>query len=129
MARAGAEVVAVEIDREAIAALRRAAERAGLKLTPVAADAGELSAEVHTQLGKPDVVIVNPPRKGLSAGTRHLLVELGAATMIYVSCGPESLERDLRLLAEHGYRPDHVEPFDLMPGTPQIETLVRLRRG
>lgn len=127
MARAGAEVVAVEIDREAIAALRRAAERAGLKLTTVAADAGELTPELHAQLGKPDVVIVNPPRKGLSPGTRQLIVDLGPSTMIYVSCGPDSLARDLRVLAERGYRADHVEPFDLMPGTPQVETLVRLR--
>ncbi len=129
MARAGAEVVAVEIDREAIAALRRAAERASLRLTPIAADAGELSAEVHAQLGKPDVVIVNPPRKGLGEGTRSLLVELAPPTIIYVSCGPQSLGRDLRILAGHGWTPDHVEPFDLMPGTPQVESLVRLRRS
>jgi 23S rRNA (uracil1939-C5)-methyltransferase len=129
MAREGAEVVAVEIDREAIAALRRAAERAGLRLTPIGADAGDLSGELHAQLGNPDVVIVNPPRKGLSAGTRKLLVELDAPTIIYVSCGPASLERDLAILGEHGWTPDHVEPFDLMPGTPQVESLVRLRRG
>lgn len=127
LARAGAEVVAVEIDREAIAALRRAAEREGMKLTPVASDAGDLSTEVHEQLGSPDVVVVNPPRKGLSDGARNLLVELGAPTVIYVSCGPDSLRRDLELLRAH-YRADHVEPFDLMPGTAQIETLVRLRR-
>lgn len=128
MAREGAEVVSVEIDREAIAALRRAAERSGLKLTPLAGDAGDLSAEVHAQLGTPDVVVVNPPRKGLSAGTRQLLADLGAATIIYVSCGPESLGRDLTVLKAHGYVADHIEPFDLMPGTPQVETLVRLRR-
>jgi tRNA/tmRNA/rRNA uracil-C5-methylase (TrmA/RlmC/RlmD family) len=128
MAREGAEVVSVEIDREAIAALRRAAERAGLKLTPLAGDAGDLSGEVHAQLGTPDVVVVNPPRKGLSAGTRQLLADLGAPTIIYVSCGPESLGRDLGVLKEHGYEADRVEPFDLMPGTPQVETLVRLRR-
>lgn len=129
MARAGAEVVAVEIDREAIAALRRAAERAALKLTAVAADAGELSADVHAQLGTPDVVIVNPPRKGLNEGTRALLVELAPPMIIYVSCGPQSLGRDLRILAEHGWTADHIEPFDLMPGTPQVESLVRLRRS
>lgn len=129
MAREGAEVVSVEIDREAIAALRRAAERAGLRLTPIAGDAGDLSAEVHAQLGTPDVVVVNPPRKGLSAGTRQLLADLGAATIIYVSCGPDSLGRDLVALKEHGYVADRIEPFDLMPGTPQVETLVRLRRA
>jgi len=128
MAREGAEVVAVEIDREAVAALRRAAERAGLRLTPIAADAGQISQEVHAQLGRPDVVVVNPPRKGLGPATRELLAALGAPTLIYVSCGPDSLGRDLVALAEHGWSPDVIEPFDLMPGTAQIETLVRLRR-
>lgn len=129
LARAGAEVVAIEIDREAIAHLRRAAERAGLPLTAIAADAGHLTAEIHAQLGRPDVVVVNPPRKGLGPGTRQLLAELGAPTVIYVSCGPDSLGRDLVALAEHGWAPDVIEPFDLMPGTGQIETLVRLRRS
>ncbi len=129
LARAGAEVVAVEIDREAIAHLRRAAERAQLPLTPIAADAGDVSDEVHAQLGTPDIVVVNPPRKGLSDGTRKLLVALDAETLIYVSCGPESLGRDLVALAARGWNPDVIEPFDLMPGTAQIETLVRLVRA
>jgi 23S rRNA (uracil1939-C5)-methyltransferase len=129
LARAGAEVVAVEIDREAIAHLRRAAERAQLPLIPIAADAGDVSDEVHAQLGTPDIVVVNPPRKGLSDGTRKLLVALDAETLIYVSCGPESLGRDLVALAARGWNADVIEPFDLMPGTAQIETLVRLVRA
>jgi 23S rRNA (uracil1939-C5)-methyltransferase len=128
LARAGAEVVAVEIDREAIAHLRRAAERARLPLTPIAGDAADLSAEIHAQLGRPDVVVVNPPRKGLTAGSRALLAQLEAPVIIYVSCGPDSLGRDLVALGGQGWTPDAIEPFDLMPGTAQIETLVRLRR-
>jgi 23S rRNA (uracil1939-C5)-methyltransferase len=127
--RAGALGAAIDLDREAIAHLRRAAERASLPLTPIAADAGDVSEEVHAQLGTPDIVVVNPPRKGLSDGTRKLLVALDAATLIYVSCGPESLGRDLVALAARGWNPDVIEPFDLMPGTAQIETLVRLVRA
>ena len=79
---------------------------------------------------QPDVVVVNPPRKGLTTGARALLAELDAPTILYVSCGPDSLGRDLAALAElGGWQPDAIEPFDLMPGTAQIETLVRLRRG
>ena len=129
LARAGARVVAVEIDRDAIAQLRRAADKAGLPLTAVAADAGDLPAELRDQLGaKPEVVVVNPPRKGLSAGALDLLVDLLPKTIIYVSCGPEALGRDLVALAAHGWVPDVIEPFDLMPGTAQIETVVRVRR-
>ncbi|MGH2897372.1 MAG: hypothetical protein ACRDMZ_01760, partial [Solirubrobacteraceae bacterium] len=76
----------------------------------------------------PDVVVVNPPRKGLSGAARGFLAELAAPTIIYVSCGPEALGRDVIALAGHGYTPDAIEPFDLMPGTSQVETLLRLRR-
>ncbi len=125
LARAGADVTAVEIDRDAVAQLRRAAERAGLAVRAIAADAGAAQLDVGTL----DVAVVNPPRKGLSDGARAQLVVLAAPTIIYVSCGPESLGRDLAALAEHGWRPDAIEPFDLMPGTAQVETVVRLVRA
>ncbi len=129
LARAGATVVAVELDRDAVAQLRRAADRAGLPLTAIAGDAGDLPEEVRAQLGAtPDVVVVNPPRKGLSEGARDLLHALAAPVVIYVSCGPEALGKDLVELAASGYAPDVIEPFDLMPGTAQVETVVRLRR-
>jgi 23S rRNA (uracil1939-C5)-methyltransferase len=125
LARAGASVIAVEIDRDAVAQLRRAAQRANLPLTAIAGDVGD----IRGQLGaRPDVVVVNPPRKGLSGGARGFLAELAAPTIIYVCCGPEALGRDVIALAAHGYTPDAIEPFDLMPGTSQVETLLRLRR-
>jgi len=123
LARGGVTVTSVEIDPEAVGQLRRAAERASLPLTAIAGDAGELSRD---ELGHPDIVVVNPPRKGLSDGARALLSELAPATLLYVSCGPDSLGRDLATLRD--YRADVIEPFDLMPGTPQVETVVRLRR-
>src|SRR6185436_13228733 len=125
-----ATVVAVELDREATGQLRRAVEKAGLPLTALAGDASELRArDITPALGGPaDVVVVNPPRKGLSATARSLLVELAAPTIIYVSCGPEALGRDLVELGQHGWEPDAIEPFDLMPGTAQVETIVRLTK-
>jgi len=125
LARAGAQVISVEIDRDAVAQLRRAAQRAGLPLTAIAGDVGDVRGQLAA---RPDVVVVNPPRKGLSAGARAFLAELAAPMVLYVSCGPEALGVDLRALAGHGYTPDAIEPFDLMPGTAQVETLVRLRR-
>ncbi|MEJ7604400.1 MAG: 23S rRNA (uracil(1939)-C(5))-methyltransferase RlmD [Kofleriaceae bacterium] len=126
LARAGASVVAVEIDRDAVGQLRRAAQRANLSLTAIAGDAGDVRGQLAAH---PDVVVVNPPRKGLSSDVHALLGELSAPTIVYVSCGPESLARDLGMLAARGYTPDTIEPFDLMPGTAQVETVVRLRRG
>ncbi len=129
LARAGASVIAVEIDQDAVGQLRRAAERAKLPVVPIAGDARELPAEIRARLGdRPDLVVVNPPRKGLDAGSRELVVALDAPIVIYVSCGPESLGRDIAALAAHGYRVDAIEPFDLMPGTAQVETIVRLSK-
>ncbi len=128
LATRGARVTAVEIDREAVAQLRRAAERAQLPIIAVAADAGAAPVELCAQLaGSVDVIVVDPPRKGLGDGGAALVAELAAPTVIYVSCAPESLARDLAALAGHGYSADAIEPFDLMPGTAQVETVVRLR--
>lgn len=122
-----ARVLAVEIDEEAVAQLRRAVERTRYPVTAIAADAGNPGALVDRLRGA-KVVVVNPPRKGLTEAARELVVQIGAPTVVYVSCGPDSLGRDLVALAEHGYLPDVIEPFDLMPGTGQVETVVRLRR-
>lgn len=126
LARAGAEVVAVELDRDSVAQLRRAANRAGLPVTPLASDAGNLAPEVRAQLGStPDLVVVNPPRKGLG-GALDVVLELAPPMIIYVSCGPTSLGSDLAKLATAGWTPNVIEPFDLMPGTAQVEVVVRL---
>src|SRR5690606_26592446 len=72
LARAGASVVAVEIDRVAVAQLGRAADQSGLPLVALAGDAGDLPEAVRAQLGAaPDVVVVNPPRRGLSTGALY----------------------------------------------------------
>jgi 23S rRNA (uracil1939-C5)-methyltransferase len=130
LARHGLRVLAVEIDPHAVALLRRAAEQAQLPLEALAGDAARLGPELRTKLiAPPAAVIVNPPRKGLSSEARTLVATLAAHTVVYVSCGPESLGRDLLALGAHGWTPDSIEPFDLMPGTAQVETVVRLRRA
>jgi 23S rRNA (uracil1939-C5)-methyltransferase len=127
LAERGAEVIAIEIDGDAVAALRRAAARAGLdRVTAEAGDAAKLAGLVGE--GGLDVVVVNPPRKGLTQEVRAAIVGAKPARIIYVSCGPASLGRDLERLAADGYAPTAIEPFDLMPGTAQIETVVRLER-
>jgi tRNA/tmRNA/rRNA uracil-C5-methylase (TrmA/RlmC/RlmD family) len=123
LARRGAIVDAIEIDPAATAALARAAKAGGLEVTVHTGDAASAQA-----LTPPDAIVVNPPRKGLSAEARAALVFLAPERIVYVSCGPDSLGRDLAALAPR-YRPDVIEPFDLMPGTAQVETVVRLRRA
>jgi 23S rRNA (uracil1939-C5)-methyltransferase len=136
-ANPGTEVLGIERNPGAVAAANRAAERAGLQArvhfrAGVAADALDVAS--GAQAGS-DLVVVNPPRKGLDSETLAALRQIAPATIIYVSCGPESLARDLSILSGSGlsasgdYRVERVEPFDLMPGTPQVETVAVLARA
>jgi 23S rRNA (uracil1939-C5)-methyltransferase len=74
------------------------------------------------------VIIVDPPRTGLGAETTELLGRIGAPEMVYVSCDPATLARDLRALAGAGYVMEHITLADLFPQTFHLETVVKLRR-
>jgi 23S rRNA (uracil1939-C5)-methyltransferase len=75
-----------------------------------------------------DVAIVDPPRVGLTGKALRRTAALGAPAIVYVSCNPASLARDLRGFAEAGYRIASLAPFDLFPHTPHLETLALLAR-
>jgi 23S rRNA (uracil1939-C5)-methyltransferase len=75
-----------------------------------------------------DVVIVDPPRVGLTGRALAQVVRVGAATVVYVSCNPASLVRDLHGLLGAGYRTVSLSPFDLFPHTPHLETLAVLEK-
>jgi len=124
LAAGGGAVVAIERDASAVAALTAAATAAGRDVTGVVGDASVL-AERGQALA---AVVVNPPRKGCGPATLAAITASSATRLVYVSCGPDSLGRDLRTLTAAGWRVDHVQPFDLMPGTAQVETVVRLVR-
>jgi 23S rRNA (uracil1939-C5)-methyltransferase len=78
--------------------------------------------------GRPDLIVVDPPRTGLGAETTALLGAIAAPEMVYVSCDPATLARDLRALAGAGYVIDEMTLADLFPQTYHLETVVRLRR-
>jgi 23S rRNA (uracil1939-C5)-methyltransferase len=72
--------------------------------------------------------VVDPPRTGLGAETCALLAKIAAPALVYVSCDPSTLARDLRTLAGSGYSLDSVSVADLFPQTFHLETVVHLRR-
>ncbi|MFP5203803.1 MAG: class I SAM-dependent RNA methyltransferase [Acidobacteriota bacterium] len=80
-------------------------------------------------LALPDLIVVDPPRTGLGAQTTALLAEIAAPTLIYVSCDPATLARDLRALLAAGYAIGRVTLADLFPQTLHLETIVELRRS
>lgn len=77
----------------------------------------------------PDVVVVDPPRKGLSAEIPELLTKLDGKKIIYVSCDPATLARDLKKFGEFGYAVKQVQPVDLFPRTRHVECVVLLEKS
>ena len=77
---------------------------------------------------KPDVVVVDPPRKGCEKSLLETILVMEPVRIVYVSCDPATLARDLRILADGGYRVDRVQPVDQFPGSVHVETVVLLCR-
>lgn len=116
----GASVTLVEGDRVAARHARRNAAGAARVL---AVDVRRWRPEAC------DLVVLDPPRAGAGAQVVGHIVAAGPRTVIYVSCDAPTLARDLKTFATAGYRPDHIEGFDLFPATAHVETIVRLRRA
>jgi 23S rRNA (uracil1939-C5)-methyltransferase len=77
---------------------------------------------------QPDVVVMDPPRAGLKPEALDALVKMEAGTLVYVSCDPATLARDVKRLLSAGYRLERITPFDLFPQTYHIETVVLLTK-
>lgn len=130
LAAHGVRVTALELEHAAVTALARVAEREALAITAVQGNAAMLRTLSEGQGAPPPaIVIVNPPRKGLDDATREGLLAVAPRCIGYVSCGPQSLARDLAVLLAAGYTVVELAAFDLMPDTAQVETVVILRRG
>lgn len=119
-------VVGVEISEEAIANARCNAARHGILHTEwIAAPAGQ-ALETLDLPAHIDAVVVDPPRTGLDAGTRQWLVDRPVPRLVYVSCQPATLARDLATLVAAGYQIEAVQPVDMFAHTVHLETVVRL---
>lgn len=118
-------VVGIDWDRFAIAA---ALETAGAKEAYIA---GDVDANLKSILGECDAgkttVIVDPPAVGLSAQLRKTIVDLAPATLIYISCNPATLARDLAELQQR-FKIESVTPLDMFPQTAEIEVVAQLQR-
>ena len=75
-----------------------------------------------------DVVIMDPPRTGSDEAFLSSVVRLSPDRIVYVSCGPDTLARDLKYLTRHGYRAKECTPFDCFPMTGHIETVVLMSK-
>ena len=125
------EVVGVEQVPEAVADAERLRDRLGYEhVRFVRGDAERVLPAWAAEGESFDVAVVDPPRAGLHPKARAALVALRPGRIVYVSCNPSSLAKDMNELIRAGYAPGPVEPVDMFPQTAHVESLVRLdRRG
>ncbi|GKS57631.1 putative RNA methyltransferase [Nitrospira sp.] len=128
LAKRGAFVTFVEGNRVALADARRAANGNHVgrcRFRPVAAETFLVTATP----GEYDVVLVDPPRTGLRQEVLSGVLQLEAPRIVYVSCDPATLARDVARLASSGYRVTRVQAFDMFPQTSHLETVTELQRS
>ena len=130
MARYCREAIGIEIVPAAVENARHNAEYNGIRNTSFHAGKAEdlLPGMVADGL-RPDVIVVDPPRKGLEPSVIHAIAEAGPDRLVYVSCNPASLARDAGLLKEERYLVRKVQPVDMFCWTAGIETVVLLTRS
>jgi 23S rRNA (uracil1939-C5)-methyltransferase len=124
-----AQVHGVELVREAVADAIANARRNGIDNARFyAGDVRLALPELVERAGRPDVVVVDPPRAGLSKKAVRRVIEAGARRIVYVSCNPTTLAPNAAQLGEAGYALRRVRPVDLFPQTPHIECVAVLER-
>ena len=130
LAGAARRVIGVEIVEEAVERARENALANGVaNIQFVSADAGKAPRDLIAEgLPSPDVVVLDPPRAGMTPKAARRVAELGAKRIIYVSCNPTTLAGNAPILAEGGYKLMRVRPFDLFPHTPHVECVARFER-
>jgi 23S rRNA (uracil1939-C5)-methyltransferase len=130
MAAQAGEVWGLEIVPEAIEDAERNAKLNGIENAHfLAANARTGVRPLLVQAGKPDVVVVDPPRAGLSQKIVRRVIECEAKRIVYVSCNPTTLAPNAAQLVEAGYRLTRVRPVDMFPQTPHIECVALLEKG
>ncbi|MDR3644443.1 MAG: 23S rRNA (uracil(1939)-C(5))-methyltransferase RlmD, partial [Clostridia bacterium] len=125
MAGQAAKVIGVEAVADAVEDARRNARINGIKNAEfLCADATDAACRLLAQGLRPDVVVIDPPRSGCSAQTISAITQMSPARVVYVSCDPATLARDLALFGQSGYRCARVKPVDMFPRTAHVETVV-----
>ncbi|MBQ9148365.1 MAG: 23S rRNA (uracil(1939)-C(5))-methyltransferase RlmD [Oscillospiraceae bacterium] len=129
MASAAGKVIGVEVIPQAVEDAWDNAKRNGIENAEFfCGDAGQAALALEAKGVRPDVVVVDPPRKGLNADTIEALHRFGARRIVYVSCDPATLARDVALLKERGYRLQNAMAADLFPRCSHVESIVTLIR-
>lgn len=127
LAASGAHVLAVEGDPFAVGDLRLNARPLGGRLKVAAMPVEDAAAQPPDE--RPDVVVLDPPRSGASAGTIEGIAAWRVPKLVYVSCDPATLARDVARLTARGYSLESFEAFDMFPNTPHVEAIVTMTKA
>lgn len=127
MAKRAGQIVGVETVAQAVEDAKRNAEENGIENARfLCADAEEAAGQLLKEGIRPAAVILDPPRKGCAPGVIDSVTAMSPGRVVYVSCDPATLARDLKRFAERGYRTERVQPIDMFPRTPHVECVARL---
>ena len=130
LAVAARQVWAVDDSELSITTAKQNARRNGRgNCRFIAGDVATTLTQLTKDLPRIDLMVLNPPRKGIKAAALEAVLAAGAPRIIYVSCEPRSLARDLDRLVAANYRVEQIQPFDMFPQTEEVETLVLLRKN
>jgi len=123
------EVISVELNPDAVKDAKKNAKLNNIKnMTFVCADATEFLSEMANAKEKADVVIMDPPRAGSTVKFMKNVCALSPERVVYVSCNPETLARDLDFFVKNKYKVKKIQPVDMFPNTNHVETVVLLSR-
>lgn len=126
MAPVAKKVIGVEIVEEAVEAARKNAELNGLSNCEFMA--GDVLKVIDSIEEKPDLIILDPPRDGIHPKALDKIIRYGVDRIVYISCKPTSLARDLEVFLERGYVVERGTAVDMFPGAGHVETVVLLQR-
>ena len=128
IAEAGSKkVIGIELIEEAVVAANENAKRNHLENCTFLA--GDVLKMVDELKERPDLIIVDPPRDGIHPKAIGKIIAFGAPEIVYVSCKPTSLARDLEIFQQEGYQVERVKLMDMFPRTVHVETVVLLSKG
>ena len=130
VAAAGAkEVIGVELNKDAVKdAIKNAKINEVKNITFYNNDAGVFMTQYANNDGKADVVFMDPPRSGSTEEFMQHMVNLAPKRVVYVSCNPQTLARDLKFLVKKGYEVERISPVDMFPHTGHVETVVLMSK-
>lgn len=129
LARDAKAVIGTEIIPQAVENARENAVRNHIdNVEFICADAGQTAMLLASQDMHPDVIVVDPPRKGIDQSTINAIGQMTPQRVVYVSCDPATLARDIKLLGEQGYQLKKYKVYDLFPRTFHVETVALLTK-